>query len=1063
MQTPHFAFVWVLGFSLAWGFAERAIAAQQSAATQETLPATWHGDATLRDVFFLNHDLGWAAGDHGTILRTENGGRSWTLAATPTTYSLRSIQFVDEMNGWAAGGRPLPLVDRTQAVLFRSRDGGRTWQSIDGTILPAIEQIHMSDGQHGWAWGAPTQHFPDGIVQTADGGRSWSDFAQALTPGWTAVAATRLGYAAARRDGPLGLSEGGKFRAARHPERVRRIDAIRFSDPSRGWAAGDGRVLTSQDGGQSWLEIEPPAEPLGAATFDFHTIDCSGERCWLAGSPGSYVFSHSTGHGWNRARTPIRTPIRKLFFLDEQHGWAVGDLGNILVTRDGGTTWQSQRTGGDRVGLLLVCRTPDAIPFEVLARQCADQGCLAAVAICQASGHLSDEPLRATTACLRQGVSSVEWLGRSPPKVLGHQLERLIRQLRPTAVVVADESAWTQVGLLANESPPRGELAAQDLAGAVKAAIAQAADPAGEREWINQAALGPWQTPFVFLTRETNRTSPWGSAEFLPALGQNLGDQVLISRGLVMPAWAPREFELIALSDGSGTSTTDLFQGLTRGPLSPPRRRELGPRGFIGRVKAIVNKRATLDQLLSQFDSSPTSLPVWRQRVDRLCDELPPDVAANWLWQLSEAYAGTPNVELAALARTALIEQFPDHPMAWESRLWLAAYYASDEAAWCEYRRQRNFAADPLPSKSAIRTVGLRAVPQKTTVDGITHLVWTPELPEDAAADPRVEIQNLAPNEDANDFAAFQAERWKRARAALSSVRQGDPELAANPRVAFAEALLKRKTEGFVAAELDLRRVRTEALSSTQRGAIVREQRLVGGRSWEELDGLFECPTADEKPFLDGVLEDGLWKSAAQSGRVLALTSSVPAQATPAVGSADAASPADPRPGQTELRWGRDDQYLYFAAICHGPADSQGVAASVGKRQRDQSLDVLDLLQIAIDIDRDGRSPYLFSIDRRGSFSDQAGRDRQWNPTWYFAHATHGLSWIVEAAIPLDQLAPPPVAGGDALWGIALRRRLPDGRVEAWGPLPAADGPRDLAGRLPVSEFLPSDGVLRLR
>ncbi len=36
-------------------------------------------DAELTDVFFLDPDQGWAVGDRGAILRTEDGGRHWQV------------------------------------------------------------------------------------------------------------------------------------------------------------------------------------------------------------------------------------------------------------------------------------------------------------------------------------------------------------------------------------------------------------------------------------------------------------------------------------------------------------------------------------------------------------------------------------------------------------------------------------------------------------------------------------------------------------------------------------------------------------------------------------------------------------------------------------------------------------------------------------------------------------------------------------------------------------------------------------------------------------------------
>ena len=47
----------------------------------EALPASWQSEAALNDVCFVDRQHGWAAGDHGTILRTSDGGETWKTIA----------------------------------------------------------------------------------------------------------------------------------------------------------------------------------------------------------------------------------------------------------------------------------------------------------------------------------------------------------------------------------------------------------------------------------------------------------------------------------------------------------------------------------------------------------------------------------------------------------------------------------------------------------------------------------------------------------------------------------------------------------------------------------------------------------------------------------------------------------------------------------------------------------------------------------------------------------------------------------------------------------------------
>jgi len=58
----------------------------------------------LNSVYFINANLGFSVGDVGTILKTDNGGMSWTPQISKTTNSVMSVFFTDANTGYAVGG-----------------------------------------------------------------------------------------------------------------------------------------------------------------------------------------------------------------------------------------------------------------------------------------------------------------------------------------------------------------------------------------------------------------------------------------------------------------------------------------------------------------------------------------------------------------------------------------------------------------------------------------------------------------------------------------------------------------------------------------------------------------------------------------------------------------------------------------------------------------------------------------------------------------------------------------------------------------------------------------------
>ena len=145
--------------------------------------------------------------------------------------------------------------------------------------------------------------------------------------------------------------------------------------PGYGWLVGDGGwIALTGNRGNSW---RPPlgALPPDTALFDFSALAVRGPKCWIAGSPGSRVFfTPDAGRTWSAYPTGTTVPLRAITFVDDLHGWAVGQLGLILASNDGGQTWRRQRSGGARAAVMAVAGVPQDLPLELLARICKDQG-----------------------------------------------------------------------------------------------------------------------------------------------------------------------------------------------------------------------------------------------------------------------------------------------------------------------------------------------------------------------------------------------------------------------------------------------------------------------------------------------------------------------------------------------------------------------------------------------------------------------------------------------------------------------------------------------------------------
>jgi photosystem II stability/assembly factor-like uncharacterized protein len=68
----------------------------------------------------------------------------------------------------------------------------------------------------------------------------------------------------------------------------------------------------------------------------------------------SLLFANYTFAQWTLQTSPTTAQLNSICFVDANHGWAVGNLGNIIATTNGGTTWASQGAGSTTEDLYSV-------------------------------------------------------------------------------------------------------------------------------------------------------------------------------------------------------------------------------------------------------------------------------------------------------------------------------------------------------------------------------------------------------------------------------------------------------------------------------------------------------------------------------------------------------------------------------------------------------------------------------------------------------------------------------------------------------------------------------------
>lgn len=90
--------------------------------------------------------------------------------------------------------------------------------------------------------------------------------------------------------------------------------------------------------------LAPRPAPLRDYAVNANLIDISqtDEAIFAIGDWGVILRSRDSGKSWQQQSSPVSAMLNRAYFLDAQNGWIVGHDANILVTRDGGSSWDVQ-------------------------------------------------------------------------------------------------------------------------------------------------------------------------------------------------------------------------------------------------------------------------------------------------------------------------------------------------------------------------------------------------------------------------------------------------------------------------------------------------------------------------------------------------------------------------------------------------------------------------------------------------------------------------------------------------------------------------------------------------
>src|SRR5258708_25209637 len=92
-------------------------------------PAAHPSDAAIRSIQFVDEREGWAVGDDGAIWHSIDGGMNWEPQTSGMRGSLRAVHFLTPYTGWIVGRVELPG-GNSRGIVLATTDGGVEWDLI---------------------------------------------------------------------------------------------------------------------------------------------------------------------------------------------------------------------------------------------------------------------------------------------------------------------------------------------------------------------------------------------------------------------------------------------------------------------------------------------------------------------------------------------------------------------------------------------------------------------------------------------------------------------------------------------------------------------------------------------------------------------------------------------------------------------------------------------------------------------------------------------------------------------------------------------------------------------
>ena len=249
----------------------------------------------------------------------QNYGWKDISANIPGTPDFSDVFFVSDNEGW--------ITSSSQAEIYHTTNGGDTFEVQ--TTQYTCNAIHMLNANEGYAGGAQGR-----VYRTTDGGENWI----AIGSMGTTLADISFppsgdtGYCCGINGNIHAITSSGVTKMTSNVNGV--LSSISFPvNSEEGWVCGGSLILHFIN--DAWVGDQ--FRPSGGYNAIYMSDSLNG---WAVGDVG-IIIQTKDGVNWSKQTNPdpASRTLFDVFFLNSQLGWAIGSHGRVLHTIDAGSTW----------------------------------------------------------------------------------------------------------------------------------------------------------------------------------------------------------------------------------------------------------------------------------------------------------------------------------------------------------------------------------------------------------------------------------------------------------------------------------------------------------------------------------------------------------------------------------------------------------------------------------------------------------------------------------------------------------------------------------------------------